>query len=253
MPFEERGLTKQQAEKADTLVLFNDEVQTGSVEAIRQFLVRGAALKSLGDNDKRSLENGVKILKAYFKQYLDDGLEVMRDTAGNPLVEKEVRFKLYEDELIEIEYFGTIDAVMKSTFNDMPMVCDHKTTAALGSQFYNRIKPNHQYTGYLLAARQCLGIDTNLFMVNGIQVAKTKCEFARQVTERSEEDFQEFSAAVIAGVKSFLDAYNSGNFPQHAPNSCSNYGSCPYLDVCSAPSSLRENIISAKFSKGVEK
>lgn len=248
LPESERTLSDTESKLAPTLIHAKegDAPYVGPLESIRQFSLKAQPLKWLADGDKRSIENGIKILKAYFKHYADDGLEVVCDANG-PIVERLVEFKLYEDPTVIINFHGTIDMVVRNKVSGKIMVCDHKTTATLGSQFYNRIKPNHQYTGYILAAQKALGIDTNLFMVNGIQVAKTKAEFARQVTDRNQEDFNEFTAAVVDGVYRILGAMESDNFPMSAPNSCSNYGSCSYLDICSSPASLRDTIISAKY------
>lgn len=244
LPQAMRKLSKAEAEAADGLPIgVGNSCALGSIAA---FCEAAAPLRALDADNKRSLENGVKILKAYFTKYLDDGLEIVSDQHG-PMVERRVSFIIYEDESVVIEYFGTIDMVVKNLYSGHIMVADHKTTSALGAQFYNRIKPNHQYSGYLKGARESLGIDTWLFMVNGIQVAKTKSEFARQITERTEEDFNELRNAVVQAVKHFLDCYNSGVYPQYSPNPCTNYGSCTFLDVCSAPASLRENIIASKF------
>lgn len=252
LPEEMRELSTKDAALAETLINLPSEEQSfdGALESIRQFSLKAQPLKWLGDGDKRSIANGIKILKAYFKHYKDDGLEVLRDSTGLPYVEREVEFVLYEDDKIVILYHGTIDAIMKNKISSNIMVADHKTTATLGSQFYNRIKPNHQYTGYIMAAQRSLGIETNLFMVNGIQVAKTKAEFARQVTDRNQEDFNEMTSAVVAGVYNLLGAMQANNFPMSAPNSCSNYGSCQYLDICSSPKALRETIINSKYNKG---
>lgn len=244
----ERTLSAKESAQADILLHNANEPHTGALESIRQYVLRGSALHGVADDDKRSLSNGIKILKAYFKLYQNDGLEIVCDSAG-PIVERNVEFKLYEDSEVEIHFFGTIDAILRNKASGHIMVTDHKTTSALGKEFYNRIKPNHQYTGYVLGARLCLGIDTNLFLVNGIQVAKTKTEFARQVTERTEDDFNELRAAVIHAVRTFLAAREVGFFPQHAPQPCTQYGGCQYLDICSSPTQLRETIINARYNK----
>jgi hypothetical protein len=248
LPENKRVLSKEDNEIADVLVGMPDIECFDALASIQAFVKAAAPIRLLGDGDKRSISNGIKILKAYFKHYVNDGLEVVRDASGKPLVECAVSFQLYEDEGLVIEFFGTIDAVMRNKITGHVMVVDHKTTAALGSQFYNRIKPNHQYTGYLWGARECLGIDTHLFMVNGIQVAKTKSEFARQTTERFEEDYQELRSAVISAVRVLLQAIESNNFPMMAPSPCTMYGTCQYLDICSSPAKLRETIIQSKYA-----
>lgn len=256
LPEDQRALTKEHAEFADTLISksaveLNELAYDGAIGSIQAFVKSAQPLLWLGDSDARSISNGVKILKAYFKHYINDGMEIVRNAEGEPLVECEVKFEMYQDENVVIEFFGTVDAIMRNKISGHVMVVDHKTTKTLGSQFYNRIKPNHQYTGYLWGARESLGIDTHMFMVNGIQVAKTKSEFARQTTERYQEDYNELQATVVNAVRQLLWAIEANNFPMYAPNPCTNYGSCPYLDICSSPANLRETIIQAKYATKV--
>ena len=247
LPQEQRTLSSKESELADTLILDTATEYSGALESVRQFALVAKPLAWLGDADKRSLNNGIKILKAYFKHYQNDGLEVMLDADGKPYVEREISFELFRDDSLIIRYFGTIDMIVKNQITGQIMIADHKTTASLGSQFYNRIKPNHQYTGYVMAAQRALGMNTNLFLVNGIQVAKTKAEFARQVTDRNLEDFNDLEATVLFAVRNLLEAIQADNFPMFAPNPCTNYGSCQYLDICSSPAKLRETIIESKY------
>lgn len=224
-----------------------DVEATGSQESIRQFVLAAPGLHCLPDTDKRSVSQGVKILIAYFKHYHNDGFSVLNHN-GKPCIEQDFSFIIHEDSQMVIEYFGRIDVIMQNKQTGITVIADHKTTAALGSQFYSRLKPNHQYTGYVLGAKQCLGVDTNLFMINGIQVAKTKTEFARQITERDETDFHELKLAVIDSVLRLRSYHDRKEFPQNAPEPCSSYGSCEYLDVCQANNQLRETIIRHKWS-----
>lgn len=251
LPVKERALDASADTKRDIEMLSAgytlDASRTGALEAIRQFVISASSLRSLDDGDKRSIENGIKILQAYFKQWADDKLEVVRDAEGKPMTELFLESVLLDTPALQITFFGTIDAILRHTETSHTFIADHKTTSALGTPFFNRIKPNHQYTGYLWLARQNKIVDTNLFLVNGVQVAKTKCEFARQVTERDESDYEEFKEVVIQGVETYLRALQASSFPMYAPNPCSNYGACQFLDVCSSPKQLRENILQAKF------
>lgn len=219
-----------------------------ALDSVNEFVKVVQPLRWMGDSDKRSVNNGIKILKAYFRHYQGDGLEVLKDESGKPYIERELEMVLFEDDHKVIVLFGTLDVIFRNLITGEIMPGDHKTTAALGSSFYNRIKPNHQYTAYIMLARECLGLDVSQFMVNGIQVAKTKSEFARQITERGEEDFVEFRMAVIEAVERLLRAVETGAFPMNSPGSCTNYGSCQYLDVCSSPSKLRETVLRSKYA-----
>lgn len=232
-------------------VIFNppNEPLEGAMESVRQFALTGDILRHLPDGDKRGLDNALKLLKAYFKLYQNDGWEVYRDALGEPMIEKDVSFIIYEDENLVIEYFGRVDLILKQTQTGVIAVTDHKTTATLGSQFYDRLKPNHQYTGYVLGAQKALGIDTNKFLINGIQTAKTKQEFARQVTERTEEDFQELREAVIETVFRWLKMEERGFYPQNTPEPCGSYGACQFLELCRASKELKP-IIKKNLGEG---
>lgn len=197
------------------------------------------------ERNKRSKENGAKILTEYFRKYKDDGLIVMTDESG-PLVERSFSFRMHESDELIIDYFGTIDVILKNPETDVVMVTDHKTTSTLGNQFYDRLKPNHQYTGYIWGAKE-LGIDTNLFMVNGLQVALTKHDFARQITERTQEDYNELYIAVLDATLSYLDCKKNDKWPMNAPNPCTMYGGCQFLNLCNVPESIRENVKRAKW------
>ena len=253
LPLEERHLDKSLYEQAELMGFGHgiDGIKHGALESIRQFvLARYEVLKLLDQGDKRGLSNGIKILIAYFKNYAKDSLVVLRDDEG-PFIERDFSFILQETPSLEIHYFGRIDVILQDIHTGTILIADHKTTAALGKEFYNRLKPNSQYAGYIMGAQKVFKLPTNLFMVNGIQVAKTKHEFARQITDRSPEDLEEFRESVIEIVHRWLRAQELDQYPMTAPNPCTFYGGCPFLDVCSAPQKLRPNIIKAKWNCGM--
>ena len=250
-----RQLTDHENELADTLIASPltaaTQPEETALDSINEFVKTCQPLQWLGDSDKRSLNNGIKILKSYFKHYANDNLETLRDASGKPYVEQNVEFEMHSDSEKVIRFHGAIDIILKDTISGQVFISDHKTTASLGTAFYNRIKPNHQYTGYIMAARECLGIETDSFLVNGIQVAKTKSEFARQATTRNEEDFAELKASMVEAVERVLQAKKTGVFTMNTPGSCNNYGSCQYLEVCGAPAKLRDTILRAKYAEAL--
>lgn len=217
--------------------------------AVDAFKESGEGLRMLAPDNKRSLENGVEILNNYFDEYLNDTYEVMRTEDGHPMIEIHAQHRIYTGHKLNINYHGTLDLVLKDTITGEICVVDHKTTWQLGKDFYNRLKPNHQYTGYVWLANKTLGLKTNRFLVNGIQVAKTKRALARQFTERNEEDFKELTAAVVFNVKKYLECGAENCWPQNAPNPCTMYGGCAYRGVCDLPEGMREHALSAEFQR----
>jgi hypothetical protein len=202
--------------------------------------------------DKRSPGNGARILEKYFKSYADDNYAIVRDEKGEPYVERRFEFVLVDTPDLKIILFGTIDVILQELTSKVIYVTDHKTTSALGTEFNNRVKPNHQYTGYVMGAQKAFGLKTNLFMVNGIQVAKTKIEFSRLITDRNEDDFAEFTQTVTHAVKLYLDCKAKNEWAMNAPNPCTMYGGCAYRILCSSAPSLREQMIPGLFNKQAE-
>lgn len=226
----------------------NGEVPGGTCpcprcDAIRAFLLTAAPLEAVNLADKRHPSNGIRILDYYIRKYIDDPFEVLREPDGTPMVERRLEATLLDNPELKIILFGTVDVILKNVRDNIVLVTDHKTTSTLGVEFYKRIKPNPQYTAYIWLAQQSLGLTTNLFLVNGLQVAKTKVECVRQITSRDESDFWELKQSVWKAVLDFLDESKHGAWPQSAPNPCSMYGGCQYHMICEANPSIRPQII----------
>ena len=215
-------------------------------KAMRGFNAVAQPLGTLDIGDKRHPYNGERILDTYFKKYADDPFEILIDEKG-PVVERRLEAVLIDTPDLKIIYFGTVDCILKDVQTGVVLVTDHKTTSSLGSDFYNRLKPNFQYCSYVWLAQQDLGLDTNMFMVNGIQVAKTKVDLARQVVTYDECDMLEWKAAVEWNVREWLKANEAQNFIMSTPDSCTMWGKCQFHDICAAPPMLKENMISGMF------
>lgn len=214
--------------------------------AVESFIKASEPLKHL-QNDKRSQENGIAILNNYFDHYLDDPFNTLSDAFGAPFCERKFSLELFDSPQLNLVFFGTVDMILKNEETGAILVVDHKTTSALGNDFYNRVRPNFQFTGYVLGAQKALSLDTNLFMSNGIQVAKTVKGLARQVTQISAEDIEEFTQSMVYIAKQYVECVKSEVWPMTAPNPCTLYGSCAYRNICEVPSKLKENVIQAMY------
>jgi len=223
--------------------------------AVEAFAKAASPLSALPDSDKRSISTGIWLLQNYFRTYIDDPFEVLVDEHG-PIVERTCSRIIHEDDSLIIELFGTIDVILKNVLTNVVLPCDHKTSSIVGNDFYNRLKPNHQYTGYFWLAKECLGIEGDGFLVNCLQVKARPLtargsppNFPRQVTSRSDHDVEEFKDALIDAVNTHLARKKSGKWPLSDVNSCSFYGGCTYLEVCSSPHEVREAILRNKYGK----
>lgn len=213
--------------------------------AVARFCVEAPAAEA--DGSKRSPAAGIRLLGDYFDHYHDDPYVIHADADG-PLCERQFEAPLletfsYSGQPVRVRYHGAIDVVLRNEITGELVVADHKTTSSLGSDFLNRLRPNHQYTGYIWGARTCLGLpEARTFLVNGLLVAKTKSDFRRQLTTREEADFDELRASVEASVRAYLVAAESGVWPQTSPGPCAMWGGCTYRTICEAPKQMQETI-----------
>lgn len=217
------------------------------------FITAAAPLQRLPDTDKRSIPNGIWILQEYFKSYINDPYIVYSDANG-PVTERTCETAIFDDGKLRIILFGTIDVVLRHEFNGEILPADHKTSSIIGSDFFNRLKPNHQYSGYVLLTQRELKLNTGEFLVNCLQVKErpktargSGPHFTRQITRRSPEDLQEFIDSVEYAVRAFLACDTRGIWPLGHVNECTTYGGCQFLEVCGAPEMLRENLLESKF------
>lgn len=222
-------------------------------DAIEAFIRAAEPLRNLPDTDKRSIPSGVWVLVHYFKTYINDTYVIHSDDKG-PIVERSFSIPFYEEPKLRIDLFGQIDFALKNEITGEVLVGDHKTSGRLGPEFLNRIKPNHQYTGYLIGAHAALGISGEHFLVNGIQVKARPLtsrggppSFTRQVTRRTQQDFDEFKDALLDSVRNYLRWAETGIWPIGVVDACANYGGCQYLDVCSQANEIKNNILESKF------
>jgi len=226
--------------------------------AVLAFLEKAEPLYPLPEADKRSILNGVWILHHYFKAFIDDPWVCIVDAQG-PFVEREFTLRVYDQPNLAIDLFGTIDFAWKHTTTGEIIVGDHKTSSALsfgGSSYFDRDKPNHQYTAYMLGAQEVFGFETENFCVNVVEVkARPKTargqlpSFPRQITRRTKEDFEEFLQTLVYYVQRYLECKKEDFWPLGPVGSCNAYGACQFKQVCSQLPGQRENILRAKFKR----
>lgn len=225
------------------------------LRATRAFINRAHPLAQLPAEDRRSLQTGTWLLHNYFSTYLNDPYVAYIDGQG-PFVERGFTFRLFDSAKLAIDVFGTIDLVVQNSQTGAVLVCDHKTTSMLGENFFSRLKPNHQYTCYLMGAQRVFGLTTNEFVVNAIETkAKPKTSrgsgpsFPRQITTRDEGDFAEFTEVMLDATERYLSALDRGVWPMGNVNACSMYSGCTYQSVCSVPEAMRQNVLNVKFKR----
>jgi len=222
--------------------------------ATRGFIESAASLADLPIDDKRSIVNGGWLLGEYFESRRNDPYEVYVHN-GIPMIENLIEHTIWDSATLKIVLFGTVDCILKNMANDQLVVCDHKTASQVGAKFYNRTKPNHQYSAYILLAQRSLGLPIDNFMINCFEVKprpKTSRgagpNFLHIITKRSQEDLEDLILTTHYYVTQYLHWLDTEYFPHGPVDACGNYGQCTYLKVCESPENIKTNIIQADFT-----
>lgn len=206
---------------------------------------------SMESDEKRSVERGLYLLEAYVDRWKDEPYEIVRrpDT-GQPYTEIGFAIYLFEWRGHPIMYVGRIDRIMRSRLTARTYNWEIKTTSQGLSVFMNQAKPNHQVTGYHLAAlRMNLDVAATMWdatfvssrkpskggwMAFGIDIEK---DFARVETRRSQIDIDSFLSDLVDIASEYCE-WRWGSFaarewwPRSAPTACHQYGGCQYREVC---------------------
>lgn len=257
-PPENRQIPANFASNADLMIAGQFENDHFLYRAIAAFLKAAEPLRVLPESDKRSLSAGVWTLGHYFKTYIADPFVICSDDKG-PMTERFCEIVLHDSPTLKITYFGTLDVILKNTQTNLILPGDHKTFSSNPSDFYKRVKPNHQYTGYVMLANEALGLSCDTFLVNGLQVKPRPVtarggppNFPRQPTRRTAEDIAEFKQAVVWACEQYAAAMKSGFWAMGDVNACAMYNGCQFQKVCEVPKSIRESVLSADFLEGVQ-
>lgn len=228
------------------------------VAAIAAYLNETDSLKNNPNLEARDRSNVINILNAYFDYYLEDEFELFSDKDG-PFLERSFELPVplsrnyyeapFEKKPLRIYLHGTIDMILQNALTGSLVVTDHKTSSSLGKDFINRIKPNFQYTGYFWGAMEYFELQPEYFMVNGLQIAKTKQSFLRQRTHISLDEIEDLWLSLEDASRRYLDATFAERWPMSAPNACTMWGGCEYKQVCEVGPKLRENVLAASFTE----
>lgn len=222
------------------------------------------------EHKSRTPEALMRSVEAYIRHHEGEQMETLTTQEGKPAVE--LHFKASLGNAItflpeqEVLYCGYIDRVVR--FQGTPFVLDHKTTGMSistekgSASYFGAFTPDMQMTGYVWASREAYGFPVRGVIVDAMQVAKTKTEFARQIINRTPAQIDEWRAGVTYWVRlaatSGMVATQVGDnlgeqakaYPMNQRHCHSRYGACTFAGVCGRDPSVREAFINTDF--GVE-
>lgn len=196
------------------------------------------------DDASKTRINLIRTIIWYLEEFgdeTDSGIKTYHLENGQPAVELSFAVELSED----ILYCGHLDRVVDQ--GGSLFVFDQKTTGStLSSYFFSSFKPSNQMSGYAYAGQIILKSPISGVIIDAAQIMAMAVRFERGVTTRSKDEIEEWRTGTIESIKIAQSLTEKNIFPMN-PNSCGNYGGCPYRGICSASPKVRENFIKSDF------
>lgn len=149
---------------------------------------------------------------------------------------------IYQDEDLTVLWKAKYDKIV-----DMPnglMSVDYKTM----KQNRDTLSLNNQFMG------QCTLIGARNLMIDKIGFQSSlpaEKKFIRAIISYPEDALEEWKNDIVPHYARMLAAYTEvNNFPPNFTHCESKFGTCQYINICTAPRSLREDIMNTEFVKG---
>ena len=205
--------------------------------------VFNAAYTENPEDDKRTKAVAAKMLQLYHNQYVSDSIKVLAT---------EVAFSLPLPET-EINLIGRIDKIIE--WDGAVYIMDHKTTSSLGASFFNKIKPNMQFDGYVWAAQQlgyplCSGVVMDALLVaKGLLVPAYLAKLTpnqRDISERTPLDVTRYLRNVSSIIGDLKSCYAREEWYENT-ESCCDFVECPYRSICKEDPGIHEAIIKSEY------
>ncbi len=224
-----------------------------------------AAMAEAGDmpeHKNRTPESLQRSLAAYIAHHEAEQMESVLTREGKPAVELRFQTALGNINGIAISYCGYIDRVVN--FQGMPYVMDHKTTGMSistekgSASYFSSFTPDNQFTGYAWAARAAYGFPVRGVILDAMQVAKTKTEFARNIIHRTPAQVDEWRLSALTWMRQTVayagEAMTKTNpldqascFPMNTRACHGKYSACTFAGVCGKDPAVRQNFLEADF------
>jgi len=128
-----------------------------------------------------------------------------------------------------IIYAGRMDAIME--MDRMILGEDDKTASQLGTSWPRQWDLRSQFTGYTWGALQS-GIKLDGFLVRGVSILKTRYDTMEAITYRPTWQIDRWYAQLCRDIETMKRAWEEGYFDYNLDHACTEYGGCPFRDVC---------------------
>lgn len=226
-------------------VLNEISLQAGAVNyATKTVRVAGSGSPWLSPDSAKTRENLIRTIVWYVDQFENERISVVTLADGRPAVEHSFSFA------VDDGYFfaGHLDRLVEYA-NDL-YVMDQKTTgAALSAYYFNQFSPDIQMSMYTFAGKAIFNMPVKGVIIDAAQIMVGFTRFERGFTFRTQSQLDEWYDDTMWLIENTRKATLEKHFPQNK-SSCGNYGGCEFRSVCSRSPEVRQNFLAADFRQG---
>lgn len=151
-----------------------------------------------------------------------------------------------------ILYAGKFDMLAKR--GDEFWIVDEKTTSQLGQTWNSQWDLNSQFTGYCMAARN-YGYPVQGAIIRGVGLLKTKISHQQAIVYRPEWQIDRWWKQLHRDIQMMVALYEAdpgdgSQFDFSLGAACSNYGACPYKNLClsNQPEVWAQNLVPSDYN-----
>ena len=198
----------------------------------------------------KTREGLIRTIVWYLEHFRGSHISTLITSSGAAAVEYSFKLELSPS----ILYCGHIDRVV--TDGRYSYIQDQKTTGAtIGANYVSKYDLDIQMSGYTYAGKIIYNAPIAGVMIDAAQVATDFSAFFRGFTFRSNDALEEWrdeSLSRLATIRAKSARYaEEGDIGVFAPNftACTNYGGCPFAEVCAKPRGLRKRFLESNFTR----
>ena len=128
-------------------------------------------------------------------------------------------------------YCGKMDAVLN--YGGNVLICDEKTTTALGPTWSRKWDLRGQFIGYCWAAREA-GIRVDGALVRGIAILKTKFDTQQAIIMHADWQLNRWYEELLDQIALMKIYWQRRRWPHSYDDSCADYGGCAFREICTS-------------------
>ena len=227
------------------------------LEAYKKYMPT-ESLAEVKTDDKRSPANALRIFEGYCQHYESQALQFHHIEVPFAMHIGQICLPTAREveEQRDVVYVGIIDAVVE--MNSKIYVNDLKTTSwSINQNWLDGFQMDQGLIGYMLAARELLGVDTQNALVHGIWVqSPPKSKSGKPLDEyfRTKElywdkdQINEWHSNTLAKIQEIeTKKANAGPWLKDFGQNCGAFGGCDYRPLCSATPNARQQLIDLNY------